>query len=121
MTRASVLATWSKVLWSSFRTITRQSPPNPLPGPRVRGSSTVSVMPALRIAPRSGPGQRLFARLQVAPQALPELVRRGRLLIAGGARGIARGLHPLAHGGLELLELEPGRKLAELLQAAVHG
>ena len=33
--------TWSKVLWSSLRTITRHSPPRPLPGPSTRGSSTV--------------------------------------------------------------------------------
>src|SRR3954447_15787977 len=39
--RASVWATWSDVLWSSLRTITRHSPPRPLPGPSTRGSSTV--------------------------------------------------------------------------------
>src|SRR3954447_770292 len=42
-TRASVSATWSKVLWLSLRTITRQSPPKPEPGPSVRGLSTVVV------------------------------------------------------------------------------
>src|SRR5919108_5134994 len=47
--RASVWATWSKVLWSSLRTITRHSPPRPLPGPSIRGSSTVSLT-ALRLA-----------------------------------------------------------------------
>src|SRR5919202_7120869 len=39
--RASVCATWSNVLWSSLRTITRQWPPSPEPGSRVRGSSIV--------------------------------------------------------------------------------
>src|SRR5271165_6419711 len=43
MNRASVRATWSKVLWSSLRTITFQEPPKPLPGPSMRGSSTVSL------------------------------------------------------------------------------
>src|ERR671927_152677 len=38
---SSVCATWSNVLWSSLRTITRHSPPTPLPGSRVRGSSIV--------------------------------------------------------------------------------
>ena len=43
ITRASVLATWSKVLWSSLRTITCQLPPRPEPGPALRGRSIVSV------------------------------------------------------------------------------
>ena len=43
--RASDSATWSKVLKSSFRTTTRQSPPTPLPGPPKRGSSTVCDIP----------------------------------------------------------------------------
>src|SRR3954454_24068177 len=42
----SVRATWSNVLWSSLRTITRQCPPSPLPGPAVRGRSMVWAMPA---------------------------------------------------------------------------
>src|ERR1039457_752831 len=41
MKRARVRATWSKVLWVSLRTITRQDPPRSLPGPPVRGSSIV--------------------------------------------------------------------------------
>ena len=43
ITAASVRATWSKVLWSSLRTITCQLPPRPDPGPPVRGRSSVSV------------------------------------------------------------------------------
>src|SRR5215218_6874031 len=42
--RASDIATWSNVLWSSLRTITRQLSPSPEPGPPVRGSSIVSVI-----------------------------------------------------------------------------
>src|ERR1700716_971329 len=45
MKRASVRATWSKVLWSSLRTITLQAPPRPLPGPLVRGFSSVWLTP----------------------------------------------------------------------------
>src|SRR3954466_10731447 len=41
MVRARVFATWSKVLWSSLRTITRQGPPSPLSGPAARGRSMV--------------------------------------------------------------------------------
>src|ERR1700691_3333829 len=41
MYRASVRATWSKVLWSSLRTITRHESPRPLPGDPIRGSSIV--------------------------------------------------------------------------------
>src|SRR5213082_2691329 len=43
MKRASVLATCSKVLWLSLRTITRQASPRPPPGGRVLGSSTVRL------------------------------------------------------------------------------
>src|SRR3954453_8383579 len=42
-TPARVAATWSKVLWLSLRTITRQLPPRPEPGPAVRGRSIVPV------------------------------------------------------------------------------
>jgi hypothetical protein len=51
-----VWATWSKVLWLSLRTITRQFPPRPESGPAVRGRSTVEVDIALimrQIPPRS--------------------------------------------------------------------
>src|SRR3954470_12300089 len=42
MIRASAFATPWKVLWLSFRTITRQAPPRPPSGPPTRGSSTVA-------------------------------------------------------------------------------
>src|ERR1700730_4275407 len=41
MNLASVRATWSKVLWSSLRTMTRQEPSIPVPGPPTRGNSMV--------------------------------------------------------------------------------
>src|SRR5215210_7242578 len=70
MVRASESATWSKVLWSSLRTITRQLSPSPEPGPPVRGSSIVSVIGASGYLP-----------LLAAPtvEALVELVERGGL------------------------------------------
>ena len=37
------VATWSKVLWLSLRTMTRQSPPCPDSGPALRGRSIVFV------------------------------------------------------------------------------
>src|SRR5437764_7815720 len=51
MVRASVKATWSNVLWSSLRTITRQAPPSPLSGPAVRGRSMVCGIPLVVAAP----------------------------------------------------------------------
>ena len=57
MKRASVRATWSKVLWLSLRTMTRQLSSRPVPGPLVRGSSTVEVI-AARI-PRKQPSTTL--------------------------------------------------------------
>src|SRR5436309_8505204 len=82
MTRASVLATCSKVLWSSFSTMTIQLPPNPAPGSPVRGRSTVSV---LMIGPRC-------ASMASAPgggAAEPELVESGDHVALGvlGAAG----------------------------------
>src|SRR5215217_4646069 len=68
--RASVSATWSNVLWSSLRTITRQLSPSPEPGPPVRGSSIVSVIGASGYLP-------LLAAPTVQP--LVELVERGGL------------------------------------------
>src|SRR5689334_2292009 len=47
MTRARQTATWSNVLWSSLRTMTRQSPPWPVPGPSTRGRSIVCGMPSV--------------------------------------------------------------------------
>ncbi len=52
MNRASVRATWSKVLWSSLRTITLHESPMPVPGPPVRGSSMVSLIGHQDKAPR---------------------------------------------------------------------
>src|SRR2546421_2935131 len=46
MKRASVRATWSNVLWLSLRTMTRQLSSRPVPGPFVRGSSTVDGIAA---------------------------------------------------------------------------
>src|SRR6202167_4952914 len=54
MNRARVRATWSKVLWSSLRTITRQAPPRPVPGPPVRGFSSVWLID-VRIKPAARP------------------------------------------------------------------
>src|SRR5919198_3335418 len=76
--RASVCATWSNVLWSSLRTITRHSPPTPLPGSRVRGSSivcpTVSNLPlSLRpVAIEAGPQR-------IRGHCLQEGLRRRRI------------------------------------------
>src|SRR3954462_8893267 len=60
MTRASAFATPSKVLWLSFRTITRQAPPRPPSGPPTRGSSIVPASPLtpsnVPEAPNSGTG-----------------------------------------------------------------
>src|SRR4051794_7348603 len=55
MTRASAFATPSKVLWLSFRTITRQAPPRPPSGPPTRGSS---IVPASPLTPSNVPERR---------------------------------------------------------------
>src|SRR5215211_678688 len=68
--RASESATWSNVLWSSLRTITRQLSPSPEPGPPVRGSSIVSVIGASGYPPGLG---------EIPLQAEVELVERGGL------------------------------------------
>ena len=55
--RASAWATWSKVLWSSLRTMTRQCPPRAPSGPAMRGSSMVCDMaPGYRPDRGSGAG-----------------------------------------------------------------
>src|SRR3954467_4310090 len=74
MRRARVNATWSNVLWSSLRTITRQSPPRSLPGPLTRGSSTVWDM-GRGYPPSGGLGTLSTPTIQ----AQVELVRRGGL------------------------------------------
>src|SRR5579863_9258306 len=63
MKRASVRATWSKVLWSSLRTITRHDPSIPVCGPPVFGSSMVSVMDAKNTRRPQQPGRQPHRRL----------------------------------------------------------
>src|SRR4051794_15756206 len=77
MVRASESATWSKVLWSSLRTITRQLSPSPEPGPPVRGSSIVSVIEVSGYPPR-------LREIPVQPEK--ELVERGGLEDRVGGR-----------------------------------
>src|SRR5215210_9324151 len=93
MQRESVRATWSNVLWSSLRTITRQLPPRPEPGPLVRGfsivwlmrarvpsarpdSAAVLVRPALeteeQVVGRRGLQDRLGGVARLGPHALPD-------------------------------------------------
>src|SRR3954451_12776080 len=104
MVRASDCATWSNVLWSSLRTITRQLSPSPEPGPPVRGSSIVSVIAC------SGypPGLR-----EIPVQAEVELVEgrglEGRvpgpppLLVAPGGVGRDEAVEIVLGGELHLL------------------
>src|SRR4051794_14970256 len=83
MNVASVWATWSKVLWSSLRTITRQASSSPDPGPWTRGSSTVSL------TEKAYPGSAgLLALAPVAVEAVPLLLGRQRLEVGGGRGGI---------------------------------
>src|SRR4051812_898307 len=81
MYRASVWATPSNVLWSSLRTITRQAPPMPEPGPFVRGSSMVWLMRG-RIGARTPAGRAIRSargRLALGPIALePRIQGVGR-------------------------------------------
>src|SRR3954452_2015730 len=70
MGRASESATWSNVLWSSLRTMTRQLSPSPEPGPPVRGSSIVSVIEGSGYPPGLG---------EIPVQAEEELIQRSRL------------------------------------------
>src|SRR3954452_20266731 len=91
MKRARVRATWSKVLWSSLRTITRQLPPTPLPGPEVRGRSMVRPVILAEGSPslwrRGLPGPLAMPALE----ALVELVGRGRLDVGGGGVEVLAG------------------------------
>ena len=77
-TRARVWATCSKVLWLSLRTITRQFPPRPEPGPASRGRSTVVVDIARHYA----------SHQQAAGQPLPLSAWNRRSAGTGGARGL---------------------------------
>ena len=95
MKRASVRATWSNVLWSSLRTITRQAPPRRQPGPadareldRLRHRAEAS-------APRLGP----LAPVAVEP-AVDVLGRHGRTYASATLGGGRRG-DPPAHPRLE--------------------
>src|SRR3954464_14062587 len=94
MWRASVYATWSNVLWSSLRTITRQLPPRPLDGSPVRGSSTVSLTRASLPAALGMP----------AREALPDVVVGHRLGDLLGHLGRLRA-HLGVHAGDELVLL----------------
>src|SRR6185312_5514166 len=126
MVPASVCATWSNVLWSSLRTITRQLPPRPVPGPPVRGSSMVWL--TARTIARSRPCGLPFGLL--APVALEPrpLLRRGhraghRALVlrarGRGGAGPQRRREPVRVG--DLRELAPrGDRTAQLVDVLVH-
>src|SRR5215211_666278 len=106
--RASESATWSNVLWSSLRTITRQLSPSPEPGPPVRGSSIVSVIGASGYPPGLG---------EIPLQAEVELVERGGLEDrVGGRPGLL--VHPLGVGGDEAVEVVLRRQPGLLVEAA---
>src|SRR3954465_4965034 len=102
--RASESATWSKVLWSSLRTITRQLSPSPEPGPPVRGSSIVSVIecsgypPGLREIP-------VQAEVElVERRRLEDRVRsRARLLVRPRGVGLDEAVEVVLRGHLRLL------------------
>src|SRR5919202_1193654 len=94
--RASVWATWANVLWSSLRTITRHSPPRALPGPSMRGSSTVSdTVRRLAVSPpdhtghegceRPDPAQDLGVAQALQEDRADDLPDRQRALL--GRRG----------------------------------
>src|SRR3954469_6942735 len=95
--RASVCATWSNVLWSSLRTITRHSPPSPLPGPSTRGSSTVWLtglrlaVPAPQDGENDGHGCRDRAKdlgvLQARDEHRADDLADGQRALLGGRRG----------------------------------
>src|SRR5215204_3595551 len=110
MCRASVCATWSNVLWSSLRTMTRQLPPRSLSGPSGRGSWTVSDT-SRRVA--STPF------VEVAAHAEIEVVRRRRLEVLRGQLA-ALLLHPVRDAGLERLLPVLGRQPQRLVQALAH-
>src|SRR4051794_28162892 len=115
MVRASVSATWSNVLWSSLRTITRQAPPSPLSGPATSGRSMVSgislvVARAIPVAAQPGvlllDGHRLpdgghFTCRRDAravggePRVLVELPRTRAEVVEVGAHGVELGAHVL--------------------------
>ena len=118
ITRASVRATWSKVLWLSFRTITRQAPP--APGARAADARLLDrlrrhPLPSARLESSSD------AASPVAAQALPELLdrralprtraasRRRRLPRCGAASLVDELLHRRARSSPCSLEHPPQR------------
>src|SRR5215217_9420577 len=105
--RASESATWSNVLWSSLRTITRQLSPSPEPGPPVRGSSIVSVIGCSGYPPRLR---------EIPVQAEVELVERRGLedRVGGRARPLAG---PRRVGRDEAVEVVLGGQRGLLAQA----
>src|SRR3954471_2474191 len=109
MNRASVRATWSKGLWSSLRTITRQLPPRPLPGSDVRGRSMVRPVILAEGSPRVRCGGLPGPLAMPALEALVELVGRSRLDVGGS--------------GVEVLAGPPLDLVLEALDepALVHG
>src|SRR5680860_788369 len=93
-TLARVSATWSKVLWLSLRTITRQAPPRPESGPASRGFSIVvdiaAIMRRLALERAWDPHDYIVEAaeraLGVADRAQPE-ARAAALQLAGGPVG----------------------------------
>src|SRR3954471_11188782 len=109
MLRASVCATWSNVLWSSLRTITRHSPPSPLPGPSTRGSSTVWLtglrlaVPAPQDGENDGHGCRDRAKdlgvLQARDEHRADDLADGQRALLGGMCGGVKGARGGRGGG----------------------
>src|SRR4051794_8272242 len=110
--RASKVATWSNVLWSSLRTITRQLSPSPDPGPPVRGSSTVSDIS------RSVPGR---SSSDTAGGRGTAVGRRGlEDRVGGAARALARARRVGLDEALLVVLLRERRLGVEALADAVE-
>src|SRR3954447_9562343 len=106
MVRDSVYATWSNVLWSSLRTITRHAPPSPLSGPATRGRSMVCGIPLV-----------VAAALPVAPQPGVLLLDRHRLL---DRLHFPRGREALAVRGEPRVLIELARPGGEVVEVGAH-
>src|SRR3954452_9819892 len=98
--RERVWATWSKVLWLSLQTITRQLPPRSEPGPPVRGRSIVLVDIAREVWPWNHGADSLLPALVRAGDADDDVVDAGDDAVAvldraddggGGAAGEVAG------------------------------